>query len=148
MSALLKFLHVFAAIAWLGGIGFLLFAFRPAARAQLHAPQLLALAAQVLQRFFVGVWVAIAVLLATGLPPLLAVGMKNAPVGWHVMFGLGLLMFAAFGHMYFGPFRRLKLAVAGTAWPDAARRVSQIAGIAQIILLLGVVAIAAVIFIK
>ena len=31
MPALMKFLHVLAAIAWLGGISFMLFALRPAA---------------------------------------------------------------------------------------------------------------------
>ena len=146
MSALLKFLHIAASIAWLGGIGFMLVALRPAAGALLAPPQRLPLIAQVLSRFFVLVWVTIAVLLLTGLGMLLAVGMKNAPLGWHVMLGVGLLMFALFGHLYFGPFRRLKLAVQAADWPEGGRRVGQIATLATVNLVLGTIAIGSVIF--
>ncbi|HQS00922.1 MULTISPECIES: CopD family protein [unclassified Polaromonas] len=146
MPALMKFLHIAAAIVWLGGISFMLFALRPAAAAQLPPSQRLPLIALVLQKFFVLVWPAIALLLFTGLAMLLAVGMKNAPLGWHLMFGIGLLMFALFGHLYFGPYRRLKLAVAAADWPEGGRRVGQIATLAMSNLVLGTLAIAAVIF--
>lgn len=146
MPTLMKFLHLLAAIAWLGGIGFMLFALRPVAAAVLTPPLRLTLIAQALQRFFALVWVSIAVLLATGLAMLLGVGMKNAPAGWHAMFGTGLLMMALFGHLYFGPFRRLKQAVGATNWPEGGRRVGQIATLSLINLVLGVLAIAAVRF--
>ena len=145
MTALMKFLHVAAAIVWLGGVSFMLFALRPAA-VQLAPPQRLALIADVLQRFFKLVWTAIALLLVTGLWMLLGVGMRNAPTGWHLMFGIGLLMFALFGHLYFGPYRRLKLAVVAADWPEGGRRVAQIATLATVNLVLGAIAIAAVIF--
>jgi uncharacterized membrane protein len=145
MNALMKFLHIAAAIAWLGGVSFMLFALRPAAGA-LAPPQRLPLIAGVLQRFFMVVWASIVVLLVTGLAMLLRVGMKNAPIGWHLMFGIGIVMFALFGHLYFGPFRRLKLAVAAADWPEGGRRVGQIATLAGVNLILGTVAIAAVIF--
>ena len=145
MNALMKFLHIAAAIAWLGGVSFMLFALRPAA-AKLAPPQRLPLIAGVLQRFFVLVWTSIVVLLVTGLAMLLSVGMKNAPTGWHLMFGIGLVMFALFGHLYFGPFRRLKLAVAAADWPEGGKRVGQIATLATANLVLGAAAIAAVIF--
>ena len=145
MPALMKFLHIAASIAWLGGVGFLLVALRPAAVALLAPPQRLPLIARVLSRFFVLVWISIGVLLVSGLWMLLAVGMKNAPIGWHIMFGLGLLMFALFGHLYFGPFRRLKLAVAAANWPEGGKRAAQIATLAQINLVIGAVSIAAVI---
>ena len=146
MPALMKFLHIAAAITWLGGVSFMLFALRPVATELLTPVQRLPLIAQVLRRFFGLVWGAIAVLLLTGLAMLLGVGMKNAPMGWHLMFGLGLLMFALFGHLYFGPFRRLKLAVSASDWPEGGRRVGQIATLAMANLALGALAIAAVIF--
>lgn len=146
MSALMKFLHIASAILWLGGISFMLFALRPAITAQLAPPQRLPLIALVLEKFFRLVWAAVGLLLLTGLAMLLAVGMKNAPPGWHLMFGIGLLMFALFGHLYFGPFRRLKLAVAASDWPEGGRRVGQIAKLAMSNLILGGLAIAAVIF--
>lgn len=147
MPALMKFLHIAAAIAWLGGVVFMLFALRPAVAEQLAPPQRLPLIAKVMQRFFVLVWATIGVLLVTGLAMLLAEGMKTAPLGWHLMFGIGLLMFALFGHLYFGPFRRLKLAVSASDWPEGGRRVGQIATLAMVNLVLGALAIAAVIFI-
>ncbi len=146
MHALMKFLHLASAIVWLGGISFMLFALRPAAAELLAPAQRLPLIAQVLKRFFALVWLAIGLLLLTGLAMLLATGMKNAPVGWHLMLGVGLLMFALFGHLYFGPYRRLKRAVAAADWPDGGRRVAQIAKLAGLNLLLGGLAIAAVIF--
>lgn len=147
MTALMKFLHIAAAIAWLGGVSFMLLALRPAAVQLLAPPQRLPLIAQVLRRFFMLVWPAIAVLLVSGLVMMLGVGMKNAPKGWHLMFGIGLMMFALFGHLYFGPFRRLKLAVAAADWPEGGKRVGQIATLAGINLALGAIAIAAVVFI-
>jgi len=146
MPALMKFLHVLAAIAWLGGISFMLLALRPAAIALLAPPQRLPLIAQTLQRFFWMVWATIVVLLLSGLAMLLAVGMKNAPAGWHAMLGIGLVMFALFGHLYFGPFRRLKQAVSAADWPEGGRRVGQIATLATVNLALGVLAIGAVYF--
>ena len=146
MTALMKFLHLAAAVVWLGGISFMLFALRPAAHALLVPPQRLPLIAAVLGKFFRLVWISIGLLLATGLAMLLAVGMKNAPAGWHLMLGIGLLMFALFGHLYFGPYRRLLLAVAAADWPEGGRRVGQIAMLSGINLALGTVAIAGVIF--
>jgi uncharacterized membrane protein len=123
----------------------MLFALRPAAMA-LPPPQRLPLMAQVLRRFFMLVWPSIGLLLVTGLVMLLGVGMRQAPVGWHLMLGIGLLMFAVFGHLYFGPFRRLRTAVAAADWPQAGQRVGQIAKLAQLNLVLGALAIAAVTF--
>jgi uncharacterized membrane protein len=121
----------------------MLFALRPAAM-DLPPPQRLPLMALVLKRFFRLVWVCIGLLLATGLVMLLSVGMKQAPVGWHLMLGIGLLMFAVFGHLYFGPFRRLRAAVEAADWPLAGQKLGQIAKLAQLNLVLGALAIAAV----
>ena len=143
MNNLMNFLHVSAAIVWLGGVSFMLFALRPAAM-DLPPPQRLPLMTQVLRRFFRLVWASIGLLLATGLVMLLGVGMKQAPVGWHLMLGIGLLMFAVFGHLYFGPFRRLRAAVEAADWPLAGQKLGQIAKLAQLNLVLGALAIAAV----
>ena len=81
MPALMKFLHVLAAIAWLGGISFMLLALRPVAAALLPPSERLPLMVQVMQRFFALVWASIAVLVLTGLGMLLGVGMQHAPIG-------------------------------------------------------------------
>ena len=124
----------------------MLFALRPVAAEILQPAQRLPLVAQTMQRFFALTWACIAILLLSGLAMLLAVGMKNAPAGWHAMLGIGLVMFALFGHLYFGPFRRLKQAVSAADWPEGGRRVGQIAALVMVNLVLGVLAIAAVFF--
>ncbi|MBX3585854.1 MAG: CopD family protein [Ramlibacter sp.] len=144
MAHLPKLFHLVAAILWMGGMAFLMLALRPAVQARLEPAVRLPLMTAVLGRFFVMVWICIAVLLATGLPMLLAVGMKAAPLGWHLMMGLGLLMMLIFAHLYFAPFRRLKQAVAAADWPEGGRRIAQVVLLAKINLSLGWAAIAAV----
>lgn len=143
MYAWMNLLHIAAAIVWLGGAAFMLFAMRPAAMA-LPAPERLGLMAMAMGRFFALVWVCIAILLGSGLAMMMAAGMKNAPQGWTVMAALGFLMFALFGHLYFGPFRRMRLAVAATDWEVAGQKAGQVAKLAQFNLLLGALAIASV----
>ncbi len=145
---LAKLLHLIAAIVWMGGMTFMLFALRPAAMQLLQPPTRAPLMATAMGRFFLLVWLSIAVLLITGTGMLMAVGMKAAPLGWHLMLGIGVLMFAIFGHLYFGPFRRLKLAVTATDWPEAGRRLGQIQKMVQLNFALGWLAIACVILVR
>jgi uncharacterized membrane protein len=144
MPQLLLFLHLAAAIFWMGGMAFMVMALRPVLADQLAPPQRLPLLAAVLKRFFAVVAASIAVLLATGLAMLLQSGMAKAPPGWHAMLGLGLAMMLVFGHIFFSPYRRLKLAVAAADWPEGGRRAGQIAMLVKINLGLGWLAIAAV----
>ena len=144
MRNLLLFLHLAAAIFWMGGMGFVLLALRPAAHAQLQPPQRLPLMVQVLRRFFVIVIASIAVLLATGVPLLLQLPGAQAPRGWHAMAGLGVLMVLVFGHIFFAPWRRMQRAVAAQEWPEGGRRVNQIALLVKVNFALGWIAIAAV----
>jgi uncharacterized membrane protein len=147
MTRLFELLHLAAAILWLGGMGFMIFALRPAA-ALLQPPARLPFLAQALGRFFALAWIAIAVLLLTGLHALTASGAGNAPAGWHVMAGIGSLMCLIFGHLYFVPFRRLKQAVAQANWPEGGRHMKQIATLAMLNFSLGWIAIAAVVLLK
>ncbi|MES2976770.1 MAG: CopD family protein [Pseudomonadota bacterium] len=148
MYLLAQFLHVAAAIVWLGGMFFLLWALRPVAVSTLEPQVRVPLLAAILRRFFVAVWVSIAVLLATGLAMLLPTGMKNAPIGQHAMLGIGLVMFALFGHIYFGPFRRLAQAAAAKDWPAAGKQMGKMHPFVMANFVLGWIAIAAVVFIK
>ena len=144
MRNLLVFLHLAAAIFWMGGMAFVVIALRPVLHAQLQPPQRLPLMVQVLRRFFVVVMASIAVLLATGVPLLLQVSGAQAPRGWHAMAGLGLLMMLVFGHIFFAPWRRAQRAVAAGDWPEGGKRMNQIALLVKFNLGLGWLAIAAV----
>jgi uncharacterized membrane protein len=121
-----KFLHLGAGIVWMGGMALVILALRPVAIQQLQPPKRLALMTGVLSRFFVMVWISIALILASGFWMLSMTDMKLAPRGWHAMSGLGVLMCLIFAHIWFAPFRRLKAAVASEDWPTAGKALGQI----------------------
>ena len=144
MRNLLVFLHLAAAIFWMGGMAFMLFALRPAAHAQLQPPLRLPLLVEVLRRFFALVVLSIVVLLATGVPLLLQVPGAQAPAGWHLMAGLGVLMMLLFGHLWFSPWRRVRQALAAQQWAQGGQQLQQIALLVRINFALGWLAIGAV----
>ncbi len=148
MITFIKLLHLAAAIVWLGGMTFMLFALRPALMEQLVGEQRIRLLAVILKRFFAIVLGAIAVLLLTGLhlygAGAKAVGMASIPLGWHLMAGLGLTMILLFGHIYFAGFRSLKRAVEVANWPMAAAKAAQIHKLVVVNFVLGWAAVIAV----
>jgi uncharacterized membrane protein len=101
-------------------------ALRPVAIERLPAPERVGLMSSVLSRFFVMVWISIALILATGFWMLSVTDLKLAPRGWHAMSGLGVLMCLIFAHIWFVPFRRLKAAVTVEDWPSAGQAMGQI----------------------
>jgi uncharacterized membrane protein len=130
-------LHVLAAVIWVGGMFFAHQCLRPALDT-LDPSVRLPVMAGALRRFFVFVWVAIAVLLVTGFSQILAGGGFAA---WgphvHAMMALGILMMLLFGHLFFAPNRRLQAAVAARDWPVAGRNLTTIRRIVEINLVLG-----------
>jgi uncharacterized membrane protein len=143
MRSLFLFFHLAGAIFWMGGMAFMVMALRPAL-GTLQPPLRLPLVLAVLRRFFVVVAVSVALLLATGVVLLLQAPRGATPTGWNAMAGLGILMMLVFGHIFFGPWRRLKQAVAAQDWPEGGKRVNQIALLVKFNLALGWVAIVAV----
>jgi len=105
-------LHALAAVVWVGGMAFAYWFLRPAA-GSLEAGGRLVLWRGVFARFFPVVWVAVAVLLATGYYMVLGPFGGFAGVGLHVhtMHGLALVMTALFAHVFFAPWKRFRRAV-------------------------------------
>jgi uncharacterized membrane protein len=141
----IKFFHLGAGLVWLGGMALLLLALRPVVIAHMAPPERLALMAAVLSRFFVMVWISIALILASGFWMLSVADMKLAPKGWHAMSGLGVLMCLIFAHIWFAPFRRLKAAVLAADWPVAGKALGQIHPLVVANFLLGWLAVLAVV---
>ena len=126
MYELIKFTHLAAGIVWLGGMALTIWALRPVAIAQLEPAQRLPLLGGVLSRFFSMVAVCVVTLLASGTTMLMGVDMALAPKGWHIMIGLGSLMCLIFGHLYFGPFRKMKAALLASDLSVAATQLAKI----------------------
>jgi len=137
-------LHALAAVIWVGGMFFAYMALRPVAASQLEAPQRLALWAGVFGKFFPWVFAAIAVLLLTGFWMVLAYygGLGAVGLYVHLMLWLGILMMLVFMHVFFAPFRRLKLAVAAQDWAAGADKLAQIRLLIAVNLSLGVCVVA------
>ena len=143
--ALLKTLHLFAIIVWIGGMVFAHFFLRPAAGI-LEPSVRVRLMHGVLKRFFAAVLAAIAVALATGLwmigrvvkQAALAGAHFNMPLEWTLMATLGIVMMLVFGHIRFVLFKRLSGAVQAQDWPAGADALGQIRGWVLVNLGLGV----------
>lgn len=144
MRNLLVFIHLAGAIFWMGGMGFMLLALRPAAAATLQPPERLRLLTEVLRRFFWVVGVSIVVLLLTGGALMAAIPASGMPRGWHAMAAIGVVMMLLFAHIVAAPYRRLRQSAAASNWPEGARRIGQVARFVQINFALGWIAIAAV----
>lgn len=143
MSEIALLFHLIGAVVWIGGMAFVLFALRPAALAILEPPLRPRLLLAALERFFPLVWGSIALLLASG-GALFARAGAAAPAGWHAMLGLGVLMTAIFGHIYFGPFRRARRAASAQDWPAVGQSLQRIHPLVQLNFALGWAAITCV----
>ena len=146
---ILKTIHLFAIIVWLGGMAFAHFFLRPAVQ-QLQPPVRLPLMRDVLQRFFGVVLVIVVLVLLSGVGMMGLVhqmaaqaGAKfNMPITWIVMAVLGLVMMAVFGHIRFALFKRLDQAVNAQNWPAGGQAMGQIRQWVAFNLALGAVIVA------
>jgi uncharacterized membrane protein len=145
MYEITKFFHLAAGLIWLGGMTILILAVRPVLISHLEPSQRIPLLSAILARFLKLVMLCIAILLVTGGLMFAGVDMKIAPKGWHVMLGVGFVMFAIFGHLYFVPFRRLQRCIAMADWMSAAKQLAQIHTLVLTNFALGWLAVAAVV---
>jgi len=139
MRAFLLLLHLSGVIIWVGGMFFAHFCLRPVAAAQLPPPQRLPFLAAVLGRFFKVVAVAVVVILGSGFARMGATGFAQAPLHWHMMSGLGLLMAMIFAVIYLHHYPRFSAAVATSDWPVAGAAMNRIRLLVATNLGLGVV---------
>ena len=110
MYATLVVLHILAAVTWIGGMIFLSLVLAPLVRGRKAAPEFMALFRSAALRFRPIVWVAIAVLLATG-PMLLSLrGVQvSSPTSWtgivtvKLMLVALLLLLTLLHDLVFGP---------------------------------------------
>lgn len=141
--AFLIALHVLAAAIWVGGMFFAYMVLRPSA-GPLQPDLRFALWQRVFSRFFPVVWACVVVLLITGYGMVFHAFGGFGGVGLYVnlMQGIGIVMMLLFAHLFFAPWRRLKMAVRDKHIPEAGKQLAQIRRIVALNLALGVVTIA------
>jgi len=142
LLGLLNALHLLAAAIWVGGMFFALLVLRPSL-AVLEPPQRLALHGQVFRRFFLVIWHAVPIVLLSGYA-LLFLGFGGfRGVGWpiHVMHLLGLIMSVVFVIIFFGPWRKLRAALAAGDRAAAPAAVDSIRRLIMVNLVLGLLTI-------
>jgi uncharacterized membrane protein len=136
------FFHVLGVVVWVGGMFFAYMALRPAAAQMLEPPQRLLLWQDTLRRFFHWVWLAVALVLASGLWMFLEMGgFAGAPAYVHTMFLVGLVMMAIFAQVFFVPFRELSTNVAAKDWKAAGAALGRIRQRVGLNLVLGLLTI-------
>jgi uncharacterized membrane protein len=134
---LAEFLHILGVTVWVGGMFFAYMTLRPVAAIALEAPQRLQLWAGVFGKFFFWVWIAIALILGSGLAMMAVIGKPPAYVT--LMFVLGVVMMLIFAHVFFAPYKRLKRAVVAQDWSAGGAALGQIRLMVGINLVLGLV---------
>src|SRR5881227_211742 len=94
---------------------------------------------RVFERFFVWVFAAIVLLLASGYAMIFGVyaGFSGIGLHVHIMQGIGIIMMLLFFHLYFAPWRRFQAALARRDYPAAAVQLNQIRLIVTLNLVLG-----------
>lgn len=136
-------LHVLFAVVWVGGMAFAILALRPAL-AVLEPPQRMALMGRVHKRFFLIIWHAMPIVILSGYWLLFGHfgGFRGA--GWHVhlMHLTGLVMALVYLAIFFGPWKRMRLALAASDVKAAAGANDRIRLMVSANLLIGLFTIA------
>ncbi|HEY0665984.1 MAG TPA: CopD family protein [Gallionella sp.] len=137
-----KLVHLLAVLIWVGGMFFAYVVLRPAAVEVLEPPLRLRLWDNVFRRFFVWVWGAIAVILASGFYMIyLLGGFAQVSHFVHVMLLSGLAMVAIYVYVYFAGYRRLSALVAGQSWQEAGAMLGRIRKLIAVNLTLGLLTV-------
>lgn len=142
----LLFLHLFSVIIWVGGMFFAYFCLRPAAGQTLDLQNRLLLWVATFQRFLKLAAVAVVVIIATGLSMLLQIGFKFAPVGWHLMLSLGLLMACIFFYVFAILYPKICRQCDASSWAEAAITLNSIRKMIGLNLLISIIVIASAAF--
>ena len=141
--AIYKLLHILSIVIWVVGMFFAYMVLRPAAAEILQPPERLKLWDKVFSRFFRWVWLAVVLVLVSGLFMIMVFGgMASVPPYIHVMLLLGIVMASIFAYVYFSCYRKLSRMVAAQDWPQGGAVLAQIRKLVAVNLGIGLLTIA------
>ncbi len=148
LMSLAAFLHVLAAVVWVGGMFFAYCLLRPVLTT-VEEPQRLALWARICTKFFPWVWLCIIVLLVSGLYLIHQMGgFSQVDNSINLMGGLAVIMILVFKFVYVAPFKHLCRGVEEKKWKVAAYALGTIRTLMAVNLTLGILTIATAIVLK
>ncbi len=135
-------LHVLGAVVWVGGMFFAYMVLRPSV-GPLDVAVRLALWREALGRFFVWVWICVAVMLGSGFAmSSIAFGSAMlAPTYARLMMTLGIVMAAIFVYVYFGPWSDFRRALSRGDPTGAGKRLREIRVLVAVNLILGLLTV-------
>lgn len=142
MTGVLLMLHVLGVVVWVGGMFFAYVCLRPALVELLAPPERLRLWRSVLARFFVWVWWAIALIVASGLVIFVRHGFAAAPLNWHLMMASGLVMIVIFAFVARILYPALSRAVDAEDWKAGSLALTRIRQMVGTNLILGLLTVA------
>lgn len=143
MRQLLIFVHLSSVIIWVGGMFFAYFCLRPAAAQVLDPPKRLPLWVATFERFLRYAAYAVAAIVLSGFAMFFQVGFKYAPLAWHIMMTIGLLMAGVFIYVYAVLYPRLRRHCEASEWPVAAAALNKIRQMVALNLVLSLCTVAA-----
>ena len=135
MMLVAKFLHILGFTVWIGGMFFAYMILRPAVATVPQAPARLQLWEGVLGKFFFWVWLAVALIFASGFHMVALLGRPPAYV--MAMMGLGIVMLLIFAYIFFMPYKDLQRAVAAQDWPAGGAALARVGALVRTNLILG-----------
>jgi uncharacterized membrane protein len=138
MMLIARLVHILGFTVWIGGMFFAYMALRPAA-AVVQPPQRLQLWEGVLGKFFFWVWLAVALIFASGFHMVALLGRPAAYV--MAMMGLGIVMLLIFAYVFFMPYKDLQRAVAAQDWPTGSAALARVGGLVRTNLILGLLTV-------
>lgn len=118
--ALFKLIHLLAVVVWVGGMFFAYMVLRRSAAEVLQPPGRLRLWNRVFSRFFNWVWLAVFLLLTSGLYMIYQFGgLAHVPRYIESMLLLGIAMLLIFSYVFFSGYARYNLLVEAKDWSGA-----------------------------
>jgi uncharacterized membrane protein len=141
--AILKLLHILSIVIWVGGMFFAYMVLRPSAAEVLQPPERLRLWDKVFSRFFKWVWLALILVLVSGLFMIMLYGgMALVPRYIHVMLLLGIVMALVFGYVFFACYKSFGRMVEAQEWQQAGAMLAKIRKLVAVNLAIGLLTIA------
>jgi uncharacterized membrane protein len=143
MMLFMKLIHLLSIVVWVGGMFFAYVVLRPSAAEVLQPPERLRLWDKVFSGFFNWVWLAVFLVLVSGLYMIyLFGGVATLPLYINLMLLMGVVMTMIYVYVFFKCYVQFNRLVAKQEWPAAGAMLGTIRKLVGLNLTIGLLTIA------